>query len=123
MPRRRTHNKQAALNAEQALDVVLRALADHTRRRMLQRLARGPATVTEFAKPLGISLPAVSRHLRILEDAGFVHRTVEGRTHYCFLNLEPIQHVDAFTQSCRALWMATLESLGIARLNDSREIP
>ena len=65
------------------LDFTFAALADPTRRAIVQRLAGGGATVNELAKPFHISLPAISRHLRILEQAGLLLRKKEGRMHHC----------------------------------------
>src|SRR5579872_5596717 len=68
------------------LDAVFGALSDRTRRAMLRRLSKGAATVGELAEPFPISLPAVSRHLRVLEEAGLVERRVDGRIHHCSLD-------------------------------------
>jgi DNA-binding transcriptional ArsR family regulator len=65
------------------LDRVFAAIADPTRRDILSRLLSGPATVTELARPFAMSLPAVSKHLRVLERAGLMERRVEGRVHHC----------------------------------------
>ena len=69
------------LNYQTALDGAFRALADPTRRAIVERLARGPATVGEATRALTISKPAVTKHLKLLEEAGIVQRAVEGRTH------------------------------------------
>lgn len=93
------------------LDALFHALSDRTRRRLLARLARKPALVTELAKPFAISLPAVSKHLRVLEEAGLVRRRVDGRLHRCALNAEPLQHVATWIDSYRRFWEGNLESL------------
>jgi DNA-binding transcriptional ArsR family regulator len=80
------------------LDALFSALADATRRDILVRLAEGDAPVTKLAEPLPISLPAVSRHLRVLESAGLVARRRDGRVHRISLVAEPM--VDALE------WMA-----------------
>ncbi len=80
------------------LDSTFSALADPTRRAILGRLARGETTVTELAEPFKISLPAISRHLRVLEDAGLLERRKQGRFHR--LRLAPAQLEDA------AKWLA-----------------
>ncbi|HEX6052071.1 MAG TPA: metalloregulator ArsR/SmtB family transcription factor, partial [Gemmatimonadaceae bacterium] len=67
------------------------ALADPTRRAILSRLAGGEASVTELAAPFRMSLPAVSKHLKVLERAGLVRRTVRGRTHLCRLDARPLR--------------------------------
>jgi DNA-binding transcriptional ArsR family regulator len=81
------------------LDRVFSALAHPTRRAVLARLSRGEATAGELAAPFRISLPAMTRHLHVLEDAGLLARQVDGRIHRLRLMVDPIQ--DA------ALWMAT----------------
>jgi DNA-binding transcriptional ArsR family regulator len=70
---------------EDRLDAVFRALSDRTRRALLANLARGPAMVGELAAPFDMSLPAVSRHIRVLEDAKLIVRAVDGRVHRCSL--------------------------------------
>ena len=72
------------------LDATFHALADPTRRAMLGRLAVGEATVTQLAEPFDISLPAISKHLRVLENAGLLVRERDGRLHRCRLAPEPL---------------------------------
>ena len=105
-----------AFRGEERLSLVFRALSDATRRRILQRLAIGPATVTELARPFEISLPAISRHLKMLERSGFIRRTVDGRVHSCALNPEPLDAVNAWTSSVTQFWEDAL-----ARLADFAE--
>jgi DNA-binding transcriptional ArsR family regulator len=93
------------------LDRAFKALADPTRRRMLERLAQGPAMVSELAAPFDVSLPAISRHLKVLEAAGFVTRHVDGRVHTCVLDPGPMQAVDEWTRTCRQFWTETLDAL------------
>jgi len=93
------------------LDVVFRALGDRTRRALLARLARGPAMVTDLAKPFDISLPAVSRHIRVLERARLVARTVDGRVHSCALTAEPLQVADQWLRRYRRFWEGNLDAL------------
>ncbi len=73
------------------LDTTFAALGDPTRRAIVQRLAAGAATVKELARPFSISLPAISKHLRILEQAGLLKREIDGRVHHCQLNPIPLQ--------------------------------
>jgi len=73
------------------LDLVFAALSDATRRGLLTRLIGGEATVGALAEPLQMSLPAVSKHLRVLEDAGLLKRRIEGRTHYITANPTPLR--------------------------------
>jgi len=96
------------------LDNTLIALADGTRREILQRLAGGPARVTEIAAPFDISLNSVSKHIRILERAGLVRRRVEGRDHYLSLDPEPLDAAAAWMKRERATWTSRLDRLEAA---------
>lgn len=93
------------------LDVVFRALADRTRRAVLAKLAHGPAMVTELAEPFRMSLPAVSRHIRVLERARLVARSVDGRVHRCSLRADPLEGIQQWLNHYRHFWEGTLESL------------
>ena len=77
------------------LDRVFSALADPTRRAILQRLTRHPATINEIAKPFSVSLNAVSKHVMVLERAGLLRREVKGREHYCWIEPYPLRDADA----------------------------
>ena len=98
--------------ASSALDATFRALADPTRRAMLARLAAGEATVTELAAPFGVSLPAVSRHLRVLERAGLLARERRGRAHHCRLRRAPLAGAAGWIAHYRRFWDAQLDALG-----------
>ncbi len=93
------------------LDAVFGALTDRTRRAMLARLARGPATVTELAQPFAISLPAVSRHLKVLEQAELIERRVDGRVHHCSLDVAAMREAEGWLQHYLGFWEGTLDSL------------
>ena len=93
------------------LDLVFHALADRTRRALLARLAQGPAGVTELAEPFAMSLPAVSKHLKVLERARLVARAVDGRVHRCSLAAEPLQEVERWLDHYRSFWEDTLHAL------------
>lgn len=97
--------------SEAALDAVFSALADPTRRRIVARLARGPASVTELAAPFEMSLPAVSKHLRVLEQAGLLQRERDGRLHRCSLDARPLATAAAFIDRYRVFWTDTLAEL------------
>jgi DNA-binding transcriptional ArsR family regulator len=104
------------------LDDTLVALADETRRSILQRLAAGEARVTEVAAPYDISLNSVSKHIRILERAGLVRRRVAGRDHFLSLDPKPMDEVAAWMQRERAAWEARLDRLeAILRAEDAIE--
>jgi DNA-binding transcriptional ArsR family regulator len=93
------------------LDAVFGALADRTRRRILVALARGPASVGELAAPFDISLPGVSKHLRVLERAGLLRRQLDGRFHRCQLDAQPLRAAAAFMTDYRAFWEDSLDKL------------
>ena len=103
--------KQGFSDREGQLDLVFRALGDPTRRALLARLADKPAMVTELAQPFAMSLPAVSRHIRVLEKAGLVARTVDGRVHHCSLSATPLKDVEKWLSQYRRFWEGTLDSL------------
>lgn len=93
------------------LDRIFGALADPIRRSILARLARGEATVGELAEPYAISRPAVSKHLRVLERAGLVDRTPDGRTSRCELDPAPIRNAAEWLQRYRSFWESRLDEL------------
>jgi DNA-binding transcriptional ArsR family regulator len=104
-----------------ALDAVFHALADPTRRSMLGRLAQGERTVTELAAPCTMSLAAASKHLRVLERAGLVRRTVLGRTHRCRLDPGPLADAQAFIERYRRFWTVRLDALEALFRSRARE--
>jgi DNA-binding transcriptional ArsR family regulator len=106
-----TSRKRARADEEEHLDRVFRALSDRTRRAMLSRLARGSASVTQLAEPFEMSLPAVSKHLKVLEEAGLVGRSIEGRVHHCALEPEALRDANQWLEAYRQFWDETLESL------------
>jgi DNA-binding transcriptional ArsR family regulator len=93
------------------LSRVFRALGDPTRRAMLQRLAAGERTVTELAAPFRMSLAAASKHVKVLEQAGLVRRTVRGRTHHCRLDAERLAEVQAWVSRYERFWTDRLAAL------------
>ena len=104
---------------EQQLDLLFRALGDQTRRSLLARLIAKPAMVTELAEPFAMSLPAVSRHIRVLETAGLVRRAIDGRVHLCSLTAEPLKNVEVWLGQYRRFWEGTLDSLAQYLEDDS----
>jgi DNA-binding transcriptional ArsR family regulator len=99
------------VNNQQALDSTFAALSDATRRGILARLATGEASVTELAQPYDMSLPAVSKHLRVLESAGLVARSKNGRVHRCRLEAAPMKSAAAWIEHYRQFWETQLDSL------------
>jgi DNA-binding transcriptional ArsR family regulator len=94
------------------LDSTFAALSDATRRGILARLARqGETSVSDLAAPYKMSLPAVSKHLRVLEHAGLVARQKDGRVHRCRLRAEPMKDAAAWIEHYRQFWEAQLDSL------------
>lgn len=93
------------------LDETLQALADPTRRAILQRLTEGEARVTELARPFAISLNSVSKHIQMLERAELVRRRREGREHFLSLNPGPLDEAAEWIESQRALWKFRLGTL------------
>ncbi|MGB1014428.1 MAG: ArsR/SmtB family transcription factor [Nannocystaceae bacterium] len=93
------------------LDRVFRALSHTTRRAILKRLQAGSAMVGELAEPFSMSLPAVSKHLRVLEQAGLVTRHVDGRVHNCTLRPEGLREIGDWLHAYRIFWEDSLASL------------
>ena len=96
---------------EDRLSTTLSALADPTRRAILARLAQGEATVGDLAAPFAMSLPAVSRHLKVLEHAGLIARGREAQWRPCRLAPEPLREVAGWLETYRRYWEASLDRL------------
>lgn len=96
---------------EARLDRVFHALGDRTRRALLAQVAKGPAMITALAEPHAMSLAAVSKHIRVLEQAGLILRSVEGRVHRCSLAPGALRAADSWLSFYRAFWADSLESL------------
>ena len=94
-----------------SLSVTLSALADPTRRAILARLADGEATVNEIAKPFAISLPAVSRHLKVLETAGLISRGREAQWRPCRLETGALRNVDDWLARYRRFWTGSFDKM------------
>jgi DNA-binding transcriptional ArsR family regulator len=102
-----------------SLDQTLTALADPTRRAILERLAQGEERVTALAEPFTMSLNAVSKHIRVLEHAQLVHRRREGREHLLSLNPLALDEAASWIAERRAIWTARLDALeGLLRAED-----
>jgi len=94
-----------------ALSATFAALADPTRRAILARLASGEASVTEIAEPFEISLPAVSKHLKVLERAGLVVRSRDAQWRPCRLDAAPLKQVADWTERYREMWEQRFDRL------------
>jgi DNA-binding transcriptional ArsR family regulator len=97
--------------APDALSQTLSALADPTRRAILARLSQGEATVGELAEPFDISLPAVSRHLKVLETAGLISRGRDAQWRPCRLETAPLEAVDGWLERYRRLWEGSFDNM------------
>ena len=93
------------------LSSTFAALADPTRRAILSRLAKGEATVGDLATPFDISLPAVSRHLKVLEHAGLIEREVDAQWRLCRLKGEPLREAHGWLERYRRYWEESLDRL------------
>ena len=93
------------------LDTLLSAVADPTRRAILDRLACGPARVTDVAAPFSMSLAAVSKHVKVLERAGLVRRSRQGREHTLEIHAAPLRQVAQWTSRFERFWTARLDRL------------
>jgi DNA-binding transcriptional ArsR family regulator len=98
---------------EAALDQVFSALADPTRRAILARLAAGEATVNELAAPLPMSLPSVSKHLKVLEVAGLISRGRDAQWRPCRLEPEPLRAVDTWLERYRQHWLGSFDKMDV----------
>jgi|ERR1700722_5638026 DNA-binding transcriptional ArsR family regulator len=93
------------------LDSVFAALSDPTRRRILHLLARAESCVTELAKSFSVSLPAISKHLRVLEKAGLIRRERDGRVHRLRLEAKPMRDAAAWIERYRGFWERQFDAL------------
>jgi DNA-binding transcriptional ArsR family regulator len=103
------------------LDQTLVALAHPTRRAILARLSRGEARVTELAAPFDMSLNAVSKHIRVLENADLVRRRQDGRDHFLSLHARPLDQAAAWMEQQRTRWAARLDALAAALDEEDNE--
>lgn len=100
-----------AVTAPDRIDAVFAALADPTRRSIVRRLADGEATVLELAEPFSLSLPAISRHLKVLEQAGLISRSRDGQRRPCRLEPDPLHEIAAWAEHTREAWEQRLDRL------------
>ena len=99
-------------NYSPSLDVVFHALADPSRRVIVEHLSRGPASVSELARPLTMSLPAVVQHLQVLEASGLIRTEKVGRVRTCHLQLKNLDTAENWIKARRAEWERRLDRLG-----------
>jgi DNA-binding transcriptional ArsR family regulator len=98
--------------AAEDVDLLFHALADHSRRAMVERLTRGPASVSELARPLAMSLPAVVQHLHVLEASGLVRSQKLGRVRTCSVEPTALRTAEQWLAERRTFWEASLDRLG-----------
>jgi DNA-binding transcriptional ArsR family regulator len=108
-------------DSSEQLTTVFLALADPTRRAILEHLAHGEASGTELARPFSISVPAISKHLRVLEHADLILHRKDGRTHWFRLAAGPMQEAAAWLEHYRHFWEARFDSLETYLLATSEE--
>jgi len=99
------------LNYSTALDLTFQALSDPSRRAMVERLVRGPASVSELAKPLDMTLSAVVQHLSVLEASGLVRSQKSGRTRICNIEPKALQAAERWIAQRRSIWERRLDRL------------
>ena len=99
------------MNNSRQLDRSFVALAHPVRRAIVERLARGPASIGEATAGLGVTKPAVTKHVKALEQAGVVRRSVEGRRHTLLLETRPLAEASRWLDVHRALWEAKLDTI------------
>ena len=97
--------------APERLDAVFRALGDPTRRSMLRELADGERSIGELAAPFSITFAGASKHVKVLERAGLVNRSVEGRRHVCRLEADPLADADEWLRFYTQFWSRRLDAL------------
>ena len=100
------------LNQQSALDRVFQALADPSRRSMVERLSRGPASVSELAEPFDMSLPAIVQHLAVLESSGLVRSEKAGRVRTCRIEPTALRSAEQWILERRTTWETRLDRLG-----------
>jgi len=99
------------VNYEGRLDLAFGALSHPIRRGILARLSTGEATIAELAKPFKVSAPAITKHMRILEDAGLLSRKKLGREHHCRLEKERMKEAEAWIERHAKFWNERLDAL------------
>jgi DNA-binding transcriptional ArsR family regulator len=115
-------NPRNSRGAVARLDMIYSALSGPTRRTIIEQLRGGEATVSQLAAPHDMSLPAVSKHLRLLEDAGLVTRRVEGTTHFLMFNPKPLEEAISWIERQREFWRESLDHLA-ALVEKPEKIP
>ncbi|MGY8996353.1 MAG: ArsR/SmtB family transcription factor [Alphaproteobacteria bacterium] len=103
--------RPVAKHHDNTLSATFHALADPTRRAILAQLALGEERVSTLAEPFTMSLPAISKHLKVLEGAGLIRRTIDGRVHQCRLAPEPLEAATGWIEEHRKIWQQQFDRL------------
>jgi DNA-binding transcriptional ArsR family regulator len=111
------------LDESASLDRIFQALSDPGRRTMVERLSRGPASVTELAQPLGMSLPAVIQHLQVLEASGLIRSEKVGRVRTCRIEPGQLRSAEQWIARRRAVWERRFDRLGEYLANQEQSKP
>jgi DNA-binding transcriptional ArsR family regulator len=109
------------LNQQAPLDLMFQALADPTRRAIVERLSRSPASVSQLAEPFAMSLPAIVQHLQVLETSGLVKTEKIGRVRTCTLDTSAMQQAEQWINDRRTGWIKRLDRLGDFLAQQSKE--
>ena len=109
------------LNNSALFDQVFHALADPTRRAIVERLTRGPASVSELAAPMAMSLAAVMQHIQVLEESRLLRTEKQGRVRTCMINPDVLARAEAWLTARRTFWETQLDRLGEMLADDARE--
>jgi DNA-binding transcriptional ArsR family regulator len=96
---------------QEPMNAIFQALADPTRRAVLRRLGKGPASISELAKPFDMALPSFLKHIHFLEDSGWIQTHKEGRVRTCAIEKKPFAAVEAWLSEQRALWEGRTDRL------------
>lgn len=108
------------LNNRVTLDRVFHALADPTRRAMVERLSRGPASVSELARPMAMSLAAVVQHLQVLEESRLVRTEKQGRVRTCSIDADVLARAEAWLTGRRTFWASQFDRLDAMLAEDTK---
>ena len=109
--------------SDEDLNLVFSALSDPTRRSILERLSRGEASVGELAEPFDMSLPAISKHLGVLEHAGLLSRERDGRFFRCLLHAEPMRNAALWMEGYRRFWSQQFDAMEAYLSQEGMDVP
>ena len=99
------------ISDDDRLDQIFAALASTTRRAILARLAKGEATVNELAEPFNMTLPAISKHVKVLERAGLINQGKKAQYRPCTIDVEPLKEISSWAEQYRHIWEASFDRM------------